>query len=263
MVVNVNLSTTSCVAAPLPAVPSDPVDIAAAVNQVNGKATLIDQTVLNQIDVDGKIVRDFEYLGYMRYDGKLLNAGELVSDAVYYCDFPGERIFKKVSIEVNGNPLDEYYTFSYVFARQFELKADKRDGYFRNVGQELPQEGKSVNFNDGARFGGAVFKGPQTPKTTQPTLSIWQKLMFWFNKDASNSLPSAAIPYGQRYIKVQLADAAQLVFRSSVVYNVLKTTNKYVPAAVFTLQPDGRYDLSGGLVVRNTWYEYHYLPVYT
>ena len=87
--------------------------------------------------------------------------------------------------------------------------------------------------------------------------------MFWFNKDASNALPSAAIPFGQRYIKVQLADAAQLVFRSSVVYNILKTTNKYVPAAVFTLQPDGRYDLSGGLVVRNTWYEYHYLPVYT
>lgn len=109
----------------------------------------------------------------MRYDGKVLNAGELVSDAVYYCDFPGERIFKKVSIEVNGNPLDEYYTFSYVFARQFELKADKRDGYFRNVGQELPQEGKSVNFNDGARFGGSVFKGAQTPKTTQPALSIW------------------------------------------------------------------------------------------
>jgi hypothetical protein len=70
----------------------------------------------------------------MRYDGKVLNAGESVSDAVYYCDFPGERAFTKISIEVNGNPLDEYYTFSYVFSRQFELKADKRDGYYRNVG---------------------------------------------------------------------------------------------------------------------------------
>jgi hypothetical protein len=53
------------------------------------------------------------------------------------------------------------------------------------------------------------------------------------------------------------------VFRSSVVYNVLKTTNKFVPNAVFTQQVDGRWDLSGGLNVRNTWYEYHYLPVYT
>jgi hypothetical protein len=59
--------------------------------------------------------------------------------------------------------------------------------------------------------------------------------MFWFNKDASNALPSAAIPFGQRYIKVQLAEATALVFRSSVVYNILKTTNKYVPNAVFTL----------------------------
>ena len=263
MVLNITLSSSSCVAGALPALPADPADITAAINQVNGTATLIDGTVLNQIDPAAQIVRNFEYLGYMRYDGKVLEAQESVQDAVYYCDFPGERMLKKVSIEVNGNPLDEYYTFSYVFSRQFQLKADKKDGYFRNVGQELPFESKSVNVGDGLRFGGSMFKGPQTPATVQPALQIWQKLMFWFNKDASNSLPSAAIPFGQRYIRVQLAEASALVFRSSVVYNVLKTTNKFVPAAVFTLQPDGRYDLSGGLAVRNTWYEYHYLPVYT
>ena len=100
----------------------------AATNQVDGTATLIDGTVLHQIDPTAQVVRNFEYLGYMRYDGKVLEAQESVQDAVYYCDFPGERMFKKVSIEVNGNPLDEYYTFSYVFARQFELKADKKDG---------------------------------------------------------------------------------------------------------------------------------------
>ena len=134
MVLNLTLSPASCVAGVLPAVPADPADITAATNQVNGTATLIDGTVLNQIDPVAKVVRNFEYLGYMRYDGRVLNAGESVSDAVYYCDFPGERIFKKISIEVNGNPLDEYYTFSYVFSRQFELKADKKAGYFRNVG---------------------------------------------------------------------------------------------------------------------------------
>ncbi len=160
MVLNITLSASSCVAGALPALPADPADIVAAINQVNGTATLIDGTVLNQIDPAAQIVRNFEYLGYMRYDGKVLEAQESVQDAVYYCDFPGERMFKKISIEVNGNPLDEYYTFSYVFARQFELKADKKDGYFRNVGQELPLESKSVNVGDGLRFGGSMFKGP-------------------------------------------------------------------------------------------------------
>jgi len=160
MVLNMTLSSSSCVAGTLPALPDDPADIAAAVNQVNGSATLIDGSVLSQIDPAAKVVRNFEYLGYMRYDGKVLNAGESLSDAVYYCEFPGERVFKKISIEVNGNPLDEYYTFSYVFARQFELKADKKEGYYRNVGQELAYETKSVNVGDGLRFGGSMFKGP-------------------------------------------------------------------------------------------------------
>lgn len=47
MVLNLTLSATSCVAGVLPALPSDPADIVAAVNQVNGTATLIDGTVLN------------------------------------------------------------------------------------------------------------------------------------------------------------------------------------------------------------------------
>lgn len=75
MVLNLTLSQTSCVAGVLPALPADPADITAAINQVNGTATLIDGTVLNQIDPSAKIVRNFEYLGYMRYDGKVLNAG--------------------------------------------------------------------------------------------------------------------------------------------------------------------------------------------
>jgi len=39
-----------------------------------------------------------------------------------------------VKFEINGNPLDEYNTMNYVFDRQFRLKADKKVGYYRNVG---------------------------------------------------------------------------------------------------------------------------------
>jgi len=47
MVLNLNLSTASCVAGVLPALPADPADIIADVNQVDGTATLIDGTVLH------------------------------------------------------------------------------------------------------------------------------------------------------------------------------------------------------------------------
>jgi len=102
-------------------------------------------------------------LGFIRHDGVLLESGDQVQDNVYYCDFPGERVLKKVSFEVNGNPLDDYTTFAYVFHRQFQLKQDKKVGYFTNVGQELPIEGKSLCVADGVRYGGQMFRGLQTP----------------------------------------------------------------------------------------------------
>ena len=94
----------------------------------------------------------------------MARAGDMVQDNVFYCDFPGERMLKTVSFEVNGNPLDDFNSFSYVFERQFKLRADKKVGYYRNVGQELPIEGKGLPIGDGVRYGGTIFKGLQTPK---------------------------------------------------------------------------------------------------
>ena len=71
---------------------------------------------------------------------------------------------KTVKFEVNGNPLDDYTQWNYVFDRQFKLKADKKIGYFRNVGQELPLEAKSIPIGDGVRYGSQIFNGLQTPK---------------------------------------------------------------------------------------------------
>lgn len=60
--------------------------------------------------------------------------GENVSDFVYYCDFPGERMLRTVAFEINGNPLDDYDSYSYVFYRNFKLKEDKKVGYYRCAG---------------------------------------------------------------------------------------------------------------------------------
>jgi hypothetical protein len=88
-------------------------------------------------------------------------------------------------------------------------------------------------------------------------------LLFWFNEDFSNALPSAAIPFGQRYIQVQLEEAKNLLFRAPAVHSIVKVTSRYVPGANFILNGDGTYNLAGGFTVRNTWYEYQYLPIYT
>lgn len=53
--------------------------------------------------------------------------------------------------------------------------------------------------------------GPQTPKYWQPTLEMWNPLHFWFNKDARLSIPSVAIPFGQRFITVDLASVDEVI----------------------------------------------------
>ena len=54
----------------------------------------------------------------------------------------------------------------------------------------------------------------QTP-TGQKDVSVFKEmlipLLFWCNKDIRLAVPSVAIPYGQRFIKVKLASGDKLV----------------------------------------------------
>jgi hypothetical protein len=65
--------------------------------------------------------------------------------------------------------------------------------------------------------------GPQTPKPVQPPLEIWSKLRFWFNDDVRLSIPSVSIPFGQRYIAIDMAQQSSLVYEVPSVY-IEKTT---------------------------------------
>jgi hypothetical protein len=60
--------------------------------------------------------------------------------------------------------------------------------------------------------------GPQTPKYMQPPLEIWNKLRFWFNEDARLSIASVSIPFGQRFISIQLARQDQLAYEFPGLY---------------------------------------------
>ena len=60
--------------------------------------------------------------------------------------------------------------------------------------------------------------GPQTPQPIQPPLEIWNALNFWFNKDVRLSIPSVSIPFGQRFISIDLARQEQLVFEAPSIF---------------------------------------------
>ena len=131
-------------------------------------------------------------------------------DYIRYCDFLGHRLVKKVKMEVNGNPLDEYGSDVYNMHYQFAVGPNKRTGWHRNVGQEEVIEA-NCRTNSGVREQKSFRSGPQTPKAAQQPVELWIPLLFWFNLDPRLAIPSVSIPYGQRYITVDLASAAELV----------------------------------------------------
>ena len=208
------------------------------------------------------------------------------SNLVRYCEYPGNRLFANVKFDVNGNPIDQYDTTIPIMLEKFCVPVNKRTGYDRLVGQEVPVEGykpvkmdmvydgDSINTPAGVisaftpgqsnqtvslfttadqntftataldttanglgaaaiNTGGimpivdteqpfnqfnfsreqvSIVCGPQTPKPVQPPLEIWNKLRFWFNDDVRLSIASVSIPFGQRYISIDLANQSDLIY---------------------------------------------------
>lgn len=146
-----------------------------------------------------------------------------------WCDYPGERILRRCSFEVNGNPLDDYDSTVYNTYRQFMVQPNKQTGYDRCMGQqdchhgvEAPVVGTGTAGATSAQ--GAkeyqecvqVANGNQTPKRTHGVLELFIPLLFWFNKDPRLVIPSVAIPFGQRFINLDLAtkdEMCGLLFR--------------------------------------------------
>jgi hypothetical protein len=135
-------------------------------------------------------------------------------DVFRYCDYPGERLLKKVKFDVNGNPLDEYTSDVYNFHRQFNVQPNKMTAWKRLVGQESPQEAYIAQHSKTqpkSRVKVSYCDGYQTPKAEHPPLCVMVPLLFWFNKDPRLSVPSVSIPYGQRFLNISLAKASDLI----------------------------------------------------
>ncbi len=165
-----------------------------------------------------------------------------------WCDFPGERLFQKVSFDVNGNPLDEYYPDTYNVHRQFYVNDSKKVGWFKNMGQELPVDAMYKYHDDtqnplrpkNARASFKHYDGHQTYKQTHEDLEMFIPLLFWFNTDPRLSIPSVCIPYGQRFINIDLATPQQLL-RAIINPGALSTSNLTAP--VVTTPTFANFDL--------------------
>jgi hypothetical protein len=158
-------------------------------------------------------------------------------------------MLKTVKFDVNDNPLDSYNDVCSMMFEKFHVPAHKRAGYNRLIGQETPQDCWSGSADatvertvDGAqvssssevsRYYRQVVNGPQTPKLVQPALEVIHKLQFWFNNDVRLAVPSVSIPYGQRFITMEIAPADQMIFEEP---------NLFIEETVTTVQ---RVDIVG------------------
>lgn len=138
-----------------------------------------------------------------------------------WCAFPGERLFRRVQMEVNGNPLDEYTFHAVCFHRDYRVAPNKVVGWDRCVGQEDGQKGfvsqplwASNGFAPSeitSRVGAVAYTGNQTPSGQKTgSLEMFIPLLFWYNNDVRLAVPSVAIPYGQRFINIDLESSDNL-----------------------------------------------------
>lgn len=135
-----------------------------------------------------------------------------VLDRVRYISLLGHRILKKIDFKINASVLDTITSDNYNAYYQFHVSPEKRVGWLRNMGQEIPEvstltaDPKFDMFKEYRYFG----DGNQTFKQSHDSVELWIPLLFWF-KDIKNALPNMVIPYGQTDINIDLAPVTDLV----------------------------------------------------
>lgn len=134
------------------------------------------------------------------------------ADKVRYVEMIGHRLFKETRLNISNNKLDSYGPEKYNIHWQYKVPPAKETGYLRCIGQEIPQTGLLTadpavdEWREYRYFG----DGPQTFKSTQPTLELWIPILFWF-KDLQTALPNFFIPQGHTQIEMSLESESNLV----------------------------------------------------
>lgn len=133
-------------------------------------------------------------------------------DRVRYVSMLGHRLLKNIKFEVAGNLIDEYTPDDVNMHYEFEVPEDKKIGWMRNMGQEVPHLGyvtSDPSFNMEREYR-LIGDGNQTLKQSHDEVELFIPILFWF-KDIQNALPNMIIPHGQTNVIIELATASEIV----------------------------------------------------
>lgn len=161
-----------------------------------------------------------------------------------YCDFPGIRLIKSVSLYANELLIDKYTTEDLLFYFKSRLDDNKIPAWEVMLGQEQPKKGTYYNrdffinqimwFTDGA----------QTAKPKQPALDLWIPLIFDYNLHVDRSLHNSLLRTQQLRISVELnpinlllqglsaTDTLQQIQSHTIKTASLYTKNIYLPPEI-------------------------------
>jgi len=167
----------------------------------------------------------------------------VATNFVRFCEYPGVRLFSEIRFEVASAILDRYTALAAITIAKKSIQPNKISGWKRLVGQEVPVESYSElvsiagqNGYQGPMGTAAVvsvfgasdpandalstsnykvtkqfLSGYQTPQAAFTGVQLWSPLWFWFNTDVHLAIPSAAIPFNNRFIKFNVAKKEDIV----------------------------------------------------
>lgn len=134
-------------------------------------------------------------------------------DKVKYCAFLGHRLVERVALVLDDIEIAYYTSELYNKHFQYHVPVNKKTGWMRNVGQEVPHQAfmTSDPLNDEFREYKWFGDGPQTFKRTQSPVDMYIPLLFWFNTDISAAFPNIKIPKGKFKIRVQFCPLDKII----------------------------------------------------
>ena len=170
----------------------------------------------------------------------------------HYCDYPGVRLTKLSTFEIDDIKYESYEPRTTMMYRQFDLPVDYYSSWDICHGQEQPIDGYVYMPDSQCKIKQQILNGPQTPKTYQPVLDLWIKGNFFFNHE-NNPLPVGGIYTKSRTISYQLENLSNILFvrinGQSYGYGTSEASN--AAAAMGIILPDSPKIISVGLYVNN------------
>jgi len=134
------------------------------------------------------------------------------TDKVRYTNFLGHRLIKNVQLIINNIVIDQYTGEFYNAYYNVYLPDDKKKGWLRCIGQEMPVEGTLIQdpINDNYREQKWIYTGYQTLKEEQDVVDLYIPLLFWFNINKTEMLLNN-FPANTIFIRVEFEEALNLM----------------------------------------------------